>query len=85
MNAPESKKKNRSSIGKIMLWLFYLFCIYAAFCLFNTLLSVSHVDVIAGQESAFRFGETVAVIGESAGLLLVGAILGLLAWITRAK
>lgn len=85
MSHTDPKKKKRTPIGKLMLWLFYLFCIYAVFCLFKTGMAFSHIQVAKGQELGVRVGEFAGTLIVLIYLGIIGGITGLLAWLTRAK
>lgn len=85
MSTPQEKKKTRTPIGKFMLWLFYLFCIYAAFYLCKTLYDISQFQLIPGEEVASRVAEGITLVSMIIYLLIVGGGIGLLAWLTRAK
>lgn len=85
MSHTDPKKKKRTPIGKFMLWLFYLFCIYAVFCLFKTGIAFSRIHPAPGQELGVKVGEIAGVIVVIAWLSIIGGITGLLAWLTRAK
>ncbi|WMY72393.1 cell division protein DrpB [Buttiauxella selenatireducens] len=85
MSNTDPKKKKRTPIGKFMLWLFYLFCIYAVFCLFKAGVAFSHIHAATGQELGVRAGEFAGTLIILIYLGFLGGITGLLAWLTRAK
>ncbi|WBM68929.1 cell division protein DrpB [Buttiauxella sp. WJP83] len=85
MSHTDPKKKKRTPIGKFMLWLFYLFCIYAVFCLFKAGVAFSHIHPAPEQELAVRAGEFAGTLIILIYLGIIGGIIGLLTWLTRAK
>lgn len=65
----------RSLGGRLALWLFMIFCIYFVWSLLNTLWAL--------MQSGARVENWAAALSVVFALVLVGTILGAIAWYTR--